>query len=135
MDLSDPLPRLMRLRGMVVRAIPSNEAAIGQSAAHGLNESYRRLRDAVAAVAEQLGIPAKQFDTELPSIDPLSTRPSRTPRAVLTLEGEAQTAATLLGQLGGYVEGLIEAVVLEQEISMEQVKAAREAARQPPGFT
>lgn len=46
----------------------------------------------------------------------------------------AYKAATLLKSLAGYVEGLIEAVVLEEQISMEQVQAAREAARQPPGF-
>ena len=36
--------------------------------------------------------------------------------------------------LAGHLEGLIEAVVLDQRITMEQVQAAREAARQPPGF-
>jgi len=46
----------------------------------------------------------------------------------------ANNAATLLRSLAGYVEGLIEAVVLDQEISMQQIQAAREAARQPPGF-
>ena len=46
----------------------------------------------------------------------------------------AKEAATALRSLAGHVEGLIEAVVLDQKITMDQVQAAREAARQPPGF-
>lgn len=52
------------------------------------------------------------------------------PTVLFELATEAGSAAALLRSLAGYVEGLIEAVVLEQRITMEQV----EAARQPAGF-
>lgn len=53
---------------------------------------------------------------------------------MLELSTEASHAATLLRSLAGYVEGMIEAVALDQQLTMEQVQAAREAARQPRGF-
>lgn len=47
---------------------------------------------------------------------------------------DANTAATMLKRLGGYVAGVIEYVAVDQQISTAQLEAAREAARQPPGF-
>jgi hypothetical protein len=56
------------------------------------------------------------------------------PEQMLRMASQAKSAATSLRALAGYVEGLIEAVVLDPQITMERVQAAREAARQPPGF-
>jgi hypothetical protein len=134
MELNEPLPRLLRLRGMVARSVPPDGNAVGSSDAPGLTDAYNRLRDAACETAAQLGLDPDEFDRELPALpsaaDP-RTAGMATQRAMLA---SARSAATSLRALAGYVEGLIEAVVLEQKITMEQVQAAREAARQPPGF-
>jgi hypothetical protein len=43
-------------------------------------------------------------------------------------------AAVMLRQLAGWVEGMVETAVVDEQISMDQLKAAQEAARQPIGF-
>jgi hypothetical protein len=43
--------------------------------------------------------------------------------------------ATLLRQLDGYLDGLIQATAINEQVTLEQLKVAREAARRPPGFT
>jgi hypothetical protein len=70
----------------------------------------------------------------LPALNEVTEPPRMDPTNMAILTSTAKTAATSLRSLAGYVEGLIEAVVLDEEVSMEQVQAAREAARQPPGF-
>jgi hypothetical protein len=119
---------------MVVRAVPAESAELTQTHAHGLNETYRRLRESVRDLAESLGIGSDEFDRELPSIEPPRLTPAANPRASFELANDANTAAGLLRQLAGYVEGLIEMVVLEQQITTEQVRAAGEASREPTGF-
>lgn len=116
---------------MAARSIPADEASI-TGADRGLVDAYNRLRDAVRDVATDLNISEGEFDRELPSLPRASGVGG--PRGMIEGAREAKTAATSLRSLAGYVEGLIEAVVLEQQITMEQVQAAREAARQPPGF-
>jgi hypothetical protein len=132
-DLNEPLPRLMRLRGMVARSVPPDDAKITHSDAAGLADAYIRLRESVRSVAVDLGADNDEFASVLPPLEPPRT-PSPAASVLLKVASEASRAANLLRSLAGYVEGLIEAVVLEQQITMEQVQAAREAARQPPGF-
>ncbi len=133
MDLNEPLPRLMRLRGMVARSIPADDAKLTYSDAGGLADAYIRLREPVRALAVDLGAAEAEFDAEVPPRQ-APPKPYPGPSVMLQLESEATHAATLLRSLAGYVEGMIEAVVLDQQITMEQVQAAREAARQPTGF-
>jgi hypothetical protein len=117
---------------MVARSIPHEGSSI-TGADLGLIDAYNRLREAVCDVATDLQIDATEFERELPPLPP-SLHSGGGPEHMMYGTQDAKTAATALRSLAGYVEGLIEAVVLDQQISMEQVKAAREAARQPPGF-
>jgi len=133
MDLNQPLPRLMRLRGMVARSVPPEGADVTYNDAAGLADAYSRLRDAARSLAVDLGMDGSEFDATLPGMPP-PRAPYTDPRVVMELNSAASQAATRLRALAGYVEGMIEAVVLDQQITMEQVQAAREAARQPPGF-
>jgi hypothetical protein len=130
-DLNEPLPRLLRLRGSLARSLPDGD--VDNADAKGLAESYARLRIATRELAVALDLDAGEFDAQFPTSAGEPTVGTRLTHTLRNLE-VAKTAASLLRQLGGYVEGLIEALVLEQNITMEQVKAAREAARQPPGF-
>jgi hypothetical protein len=133
-DLNEPLPRLLRLRGMVTRSVPPDEAKIGPYDAPGLIDAYIRLRDAVRDVATGLGVNAEEFNRELPSLEPFGGDHLFGASWLPVTTSRARTAATLLKSLVGCVEGLIETVVLSQQITMEQIQAAREAARHPPGF-
>jgi hypothetical protein len=133
MNPNDPLPRLLRLRGMVARSVPGDATELTYKDAGALADAYIRLREPVRKFAVDLGVDATEFDAELPQLamprDPIATR-----TVMLKLGSDASRAAALLRSLAGYVEGLIEAVVLEEKITTAQVEAAREAARQPPGF-
>jgi hypothetical protein len=136
-DTDEPLPRLLRLRGMVARSVPEED--VKATDAYGLTESYLRLRASARSVATDLGISGEGFDAELPEIASVPPESSlQGPRDLIDTRHNETTkashAASLLKQLAGYVEGLIEAVVLDQRLDMEQVRAAREAARQPLGF-
>ncbi|HEX8205595.1 MAG TPA: hypothetical protein VF587_06005 [Solirubrobacteraceae bacterium] len=135
MDLNEPLPRLLRLRGMVAQAAPSPDANVDQFSAEGLVGGYNSLRDAVAQASAELGVSADEFPAQFARLDAMeNVRLGHGPRAHIDAMNAAKTAALQLRKLVGYIEGLIEAVVLDQQISMEHVQAAREAARQPPGF-
>jgi hypothetical protein len=119
---------------MVARCVPTRDAELAGSDAPGLTDAYNRLRLAACEAAATLGLDPDEFDRDLPSLPP-AANPRATGMAThREMLAHAKTAATNLRALAGYVEGLIEAVVLENQISMEQVQAAREAARQPPGF-
>jgi hypothetical protein len=136
MDLDEPLPRLLRLRASLSEALPQGE--IRDADAAGLAESYVRLRAATRALATDLGAGGDEFDAQFPEV---AGNPMRAPARMHEVARHgfhnrevASTSATLLRQLAGYVAGLVEAVVLDQNFTMEQIAAAREAARQPPGF-
>jgi hypothetical protein len=109
--------------------LPAGE--ISPADAKGLAGSYERLRGSAREIASSLGVDVTEFEQQLPPM--AGSMISR--NDLLGSKEVASTAATLLRQLGGYVEGLVEAVVLDQKITVDQMKAAREAARQPPGFT
>jgi len=133
MNLNDPLPRLLRLRGSLARSVPADGAKLGYQDAAGLADAYIRLRPQARQLGISLGLDAEEFDSEFPTIQAPQT-PIPVPEVMLEVGSDASRAATLLRTLAGHVEGLIEAVVLDQRITMEQVQAAREAARQPAGF-
>lgn len=133
MNPNEPLPRLLRLRGMVARSVPADGAKLSYQDAAGLADAYIRLREPVRKFAIDLGVDQTEFDAELPELD-RPREPHTSPDLLMKLGSEASHAASRLRSLAGYVEGLIEAVVLDERITMEQIDAARAAARQPPGF-
>jgi hypothetical protein len=107
---------------------------VDQFSAEGLVSSYNSLRDAAAKISQDLGLASDEFEAQFAPMSPSGGGFASGPQAHIDAMTSANTAAVQLRTLGGYVEGLIEAVVLDQQISMEQVQAAREAARQAPGF-
>lgn len=128
MGLNDPLPRLLRLRGSLVRSLPTGE--ISPSAAKGLTETYARLLDSARDVVSLLDVDV-EFSRQFASMAGATI--SR--NDLIGNHEVALRAATFLRQIAGYVEGLIEAVVLDQKVTTDQMEAARAAARQSPGFT
>jgi hypothetical protein len=135
MDPQDPLPRLLRLRRMVVRALPEDSGKVGAADTYGLTESYNRLRDAVRSLNADTGGSDHIFDAELPPIPEVSAQyPAGGPRVTQEWASKGRHAAVMLRQLAGWVEGMVESTVIDQKLSQEQIKAAQEAARQPPGF-
>jgi hypothetical protein len=119
----------MRLRGMVARSVPADGETV-TGADLGLIDTYNRMRLSVRDVADAAGIHLGEFDQELPSLPP--ARAAFGPHNLVQSSQDARTAASALRSLAGYIEGLIEAVVLGKQIPLDQVHAAREAARQPP---
>lgn len=119
---------------MLSNAAPAPGANVDQFNADGLVNGYNSLREAVAKISADLGVSTEEFDAQFTPLAPMQGGFGRGPQAHIDGMNIANTAALQMRKLVGYVEGLIEAVVLDQQISMEQVKAAREAARQPPGF-
>jgi hypothetical protein len=135
MDPSEALPRLLQLRGMVARAAPPDAADLQAQDAYGLIESYNRLRQAVRDFAVKSGATEEEFDRDFPRIDSVSEAfPAPAPRILMDYGSKARNAAVAIRQLAGYVEGMIEALVIEQQLDRAQIEAAREASRQPPGF-
>jgi hypothetical protein len=124
MKMSDPLPRLLRLRGAIEQ---SNEAAetITPFSKDGLKDSYIRLRPQVRDVAISIGVEAQEFDGIFPAQVESGSRNDLS---------FAKAAAALLRQLDGYLDGLIEATAINEQVTIEQLKIAREATRRPPGF-
>lgn len=119
---------------MVAQAAPGTDANVDQFSAEGLVNGYNRLRGAVAQLSQDLGVSADEFAAQFAPLPEVEAGMGRGPQAHIQAMSAANTAALQLRKLGGFIEGLIEAVVLDEQISMEQVQAAREAARQPPGF-
>jgi hypothetical protein len=119
---------------MVARAVPPEDARLTNTDELGLTDGYNRMRNSVRTFIAELNLDAGEFDQEFPPLM-AAQAPHRIGMPDIQMgTSRAKNAATLLRSLAGYVEGLIEAVVLDQEISLQQIEAAREAARQPPGF-
>jgi hypothetical protein len=119
---------------MVARSIPSDVAKVVSTDAPGLIDAYNRLRHSVREVSADLRLNPGEFDLELPSLQSFEGDHMLGPERMMAMTARAKAAAISLRSLAGHVEGLIEAVVLDEQITMEQVQAAREAARQPTGF-
>jgi hypothetical protein len=124
MELNSPLPRLLRLRGAIQRSLDS--AGDIDAYSGGLQDSYARLRMQARELAVAMDVSAEEFD---------SIFPEQVEVAEPNLITLAKAAASLLGQLDGYLGGLVQAQAINQQITLEQIELAREAARRPPGFT
>jgi hypothetical protein len=123
MEMSDPLPRLLRLRGAIERSTEAPETITAFSMA-GLKDSYIRLRPQVRDVAVALGVEAEEFDAIFPDEVTSSQRNDLS---------FAKSAAALLRTLDGFLDGLIEAAAIDEEVSPAQLSGAREAASRAAG--
>lgn len=131
MDLNSPLARLMRLRRAIAEVSPPPGAKIDQTGL-GLIETYEELRQSAEELLRETGVDQDELSAQLPL---LRRQPKEGgPRQMLNDMTDANTAATLLRRLGGYLGGVIEFVAAQQQISAAQLEAAREASREPPGF-
>jgi hypothetical protein len=92
-------------------------------------EPSRAATSACAGVARelmvQLGIDAAEF---------VATFPERAESQHTDRISFAKVAATLLRQLKGYLGGVTETVAIDEQLSLEQIAAAREATGKPLGF-
>lgn len=122
MEMNDPLPRLLRLRGAIEGSMEAPET-ITPFSMSGLKASYVRLRPQVADVAESLGVESEEFDAMFPE-------------SVIVEEGRqrndlvwAKSAAGLLQQLDRYLGALIEITVLKEQVPADSMSRARAAAQ------
>jgi hypothetical protein len=136
MDTNDSFARLMRLSGALQAALP---AEVKDTDAQGLAESYVRLRGACRQISIDVGISEQEFDAQFPDDagQPLTGSMTLHQQAQRLKQNEtvARNAATLLRQLAGSVSGLLELEAINQDISQEQLEAAREAGRPSIGFS
>jgi hypothetical protein len=135
MKADDPFPRLMRLSGSLQAALPTE---VKDTDAQGLAESYVRLRAACRQVSTDLGVSEQEFDAQFPEDagSPMTEYAGiqQQMRHAKHNEAVARSAATLLRQLAGSISGLLELEAINQDISQEQLEAAREAGRRQVGF-
>jgi len=124
MEMADPLPRLLRLRGAIEQSIEAPET-ITPFSKDGLKDGYVRLLPQVRELAISIGVEPAEFDGIFPAE---VTSASRNDLSF------AKAAAALLRQLDGYLDGLIEATAINEQVTIEQLKLAREATRRPAGF-
>lgn len=131
------LGRLLRAKNMVDSAAASVKP--DAAAARGLTESYARLR------AEILDLAAgSEYESEAARLFPevgIAEPPNARLAGVsgrqfnVNLESEAKRAVALLGQLGGWLQGLIDEQLLERRIQAEAEAKAKLEARPQTGFT
>jgi hypothetical protein len=109
--------QLFRLRGMIESAANSIEAT-GNSAA-ALTESYDRLRGRVRAAMEESKGDLAEFDQAFPQIAVVQIVEREHVRQMgmrdLQYAPHAAKAKALLGQLAGWVTGLIQELEYEQQ--------------------
>jgi hypothetical protein len=130
----DPLPRLLTLHGALANSFPEDHSRIAWTDASGLIDSYARLRLEVISLVEDWGGDVNRFAEQFPELSPATTISPAGPRSQQELTARGRTAAGLLRQLFGYVSGLFQAKVIEDQVTEEQLRIAREAARPPVGF-
>jgi hypothetical protein len=113
--------QLLRLRGMIERASTSVEAT-GDGAA-ALTESYVRLRGRVRAVMEDSSGELAEFDAAFPEIETVAIEDREHPRNMamraMKYAPQAKRAQALLGQLAGWVTGLVQELEYEQRSRYE----------------
>lgn len=129
MRLSDPLPRLIRLHGSVARASP--KGGILFSHAEGLSETYMGFRTSARELFTELGGAEDEFDAQLPPLEPAPGGGvgAGGPAAMLGRMEYAQTAATRLKTLQGYLEGLLTTTMLTEDLTADQVESVQRAVR------
>src|SRR6202035_4040129 len=102
MEMRDPLPRLLRLRGAIEQSVEA-PGTITPFWMGGLKNSYTRLRPQVRDVATSIGVEPDEFDAIFPE------QVESQQRNDLSF---AKAAAALLRQLDGYLDGLIETTAI-----------------------
>jgi hypothetical protein len=101
--------QLLRLRGMIESAAASVEPD-GDGAA-ALTQSYLRLRGMVRDLVDDSSATLAEFDAAFPEIEPVELNSHEHPRQMgmrgMRYAPHARQAKALLGQLAGWVSGLI----------------------------
>jgi hypothetical protein len=129
------LGHLLRLKGSIEAAASSVKP--DGSGAPALTESYMRLRSQVQQLIGESSL-SGEFESTFPVIeivDKPMDHPRAAARAVMVHEAAAQEAKGLLGQLAGWLDGLIAEQTLEQRLRFEAEARVKEERRKPPGFT
>ena len=122
------LGRLLRLKGMIESAASTVDPAVASAPA--LTESYSRMRAQVFELVNGSEL-SNEFSAAFPKMNPVSTpsgsgHPSNMVRQIRTAEAEAQKARTLLGQLAGWLTGLIEEQTLTARIKAEAAERIKQ---------
>ena len=128
-DMLD-LGRLLRLKGTVESAVSGVE--IDWMAAPGLTESYNRILDEVRGLVEGTSL-AEELE-RFPEIENYRER-GPSPRAVAEGGSAAKRAASMLGQLAGWLDGLIQEQTLDQRLKYEAEERVKLERRKRPGFS
>lgn len=128
------LDRLIRLEE-TIKAAAAVEAT--GAAAVALTESYNRLRAQVGDLVGATDL-AGEFEATFPELEPVE-EPGRHPREVekAKLRGgfAAHRAQAQLGQLAGWIGGIVRSMTLERQMEMNAEATAKLAAKRPPGFS
>jgi uncharacterized protein with von Willebrand factor type A (vWA) domain len=115
--MSLDLGKLLRLREMI-RSASTSVDADGDGAA-ALTQSYARLRASVRDVVIDSNADPGEFDAAFPEIDVVELPDRQHPRKMAMRKMEyaphAKRAQALLGQLAGWVNGLIEEMKIRQD--------------------
>jgi hypothetical protein len=124
METSDSLARLLRLRGAIERSL-EDSTTIDAFSADGLKEGYGRLRAQARELVVECEVDAAEFDALFPE------HATAEGAAMISI---AKAAASLLGQLDGYLGGIVQTQAINAQLTLEQLELAREAARPTLGF-
>jgi hypothetical protein len=104
------LGQLLRLRGMIESAATSVEP--DGDGASALTQSYMRLRGLVSQLVEESGATHEEFNAAFPEIEEIKIEGHQHPREMamrpMKYAPQAREAKALLGQLAGWVSGLID---------------------------
>jgi hypothetical protein len=126
--LDTKLAQLLVLREMVAGALP--ERPPSDVDAHRLTESYIRLRAEARRLAEAANISLEDFDRRLPTIELAGERRFRQPPGeVQALLSAAAEAAGLLRQLEGWMNGVFDAIALDEGHDLAEIERARSERR------
>ena len=108
--------QLLRLRGMI-ESTATSVAPDGDGAA-ALTQGYARLRGMTRALVGESSATLDEFDTAFPEIEVIQIPPYEHPRQIgmrtLKYAPHAKQARALLGELTGWVNGLIAEIEFEQ---------------------
>jgi hypothetical protein len=116
-------------------------AAAGEAngySAPAFTQSYVRLRGQVAQLVTGTSL-EEEFAGAFPEIEQVEIPKGRNDPAVLSMQKsalapQAHRAQALIGQLGGWLTGLIDEQTLQQRIEAEAAVRIKQERRQPPGF-
>jgi hypothetical protein len=126
---------LLRLKAMTDEAASSLEPE--SASAPAFTEAYNRLRAAVRELVDKTPIEG-EFLNFFPEIEQVSVSLSQHPREavreMVRFESAAKQARLLLGQLAGWVDGLIQEQTLERRLRLEAEERVKQERKQAPGF-